>query len=70
MEKLWTVTQVAKRLKVSRMQVHRLLQAGRFPHAVRVGDGKTSAWLIPVEDINRYEPRKKTSGYGSPGESS
>lgn len=70
MEQLWTITQIAKRLNVSRMRVHRLVVAGRFPHAIRVGDGRTSAWLIPITDIEQYELQKKTSGCGSVGESS
>jgi hypothetical protein len=57
MENLWTVTQVAEKLNVNRMRVHRWLKAGEFPHAKRVSDLRTSPWLIPGMDVEVFRLR-------------
>lgn len=48
-DKLYTVTEAAEKLKVSRQTINTWVKAGRFPNSFEVGtDDKT---LIPASDI-------------------
>ena len=55
---LLTPTQVAARLKISRMTVVRLVQSGELP-AVNVGTRLKRFWRVDVADVERYKRRNR-----------
>jgi len=56
--RLLSTAHIAKRWGITRRQVQRLAKAGAFPGAFRVGEGITSSWLIPLEDVENYEKQR------------
>ena len=50
-----SVQQAAVRLGWSKSKVLRAIAAGRIK-AERIGAGRTSAWAIPVDQVERNEP--------------
>ncbi len=54
MGKLLSVTDVAEQLGVTVRTVQRWVRDGHFPGAFKVGPGKTSPYVIPVEDFEAY----------------
>lgn len=60
-EKIYTMVEVQDQLRISRMQVWRLLQRGEFPHAFKIGGGKTSHWRFTASDIMKFKERHEVS---------
>lgn len=55
-ERGYSVAEVAKMFGVSRATIHNWMDASkdnRFPNAYQLGNGATSATVIPPEDIER-----------------
>lgn len=53
-EEFLTTAEVAEILRVNVWTVKKLLAAGGFKGAYKVGKGKTSPWRIPKGAIDRY----------------
>lgn len=49
---------VARRLGLSRYQVHNLIKDNAFPHTEQTSDG---TWLIPERDVARVEAERKAN---------
>lgn len=55
-ERGYSVAEVAEMFGVSRATIHNWMSPGkdnRFPNAYQLGNGRTSATVIPPEDIER-----------------
>jgi len=50
-----TAVQVAKRFGIHRNTVLYWIHAGYLPHARRRGPGPTSAYLVPLSDVEALE---------------
>ena len=55
--KLFTAAEAATRLGVNSRTVRRLILAGEFPHAFRVGAGQNAPYVIPEPDLIAYEKK-------------
>jgi excisionase family DNA binding protein len=58
-EKLYSSTQAAARLGVSRVTVYNWVEAGMFPHAYRLSGGEKSPLRIPESDIKAFEAKRQ-----------
>jgi predicted DNA-binding transcriptional regulator AlpA len=57
-----TATEVAAAIRVNRTTVTKLLNAGEFPNAFRLGDGKDTGrgeLRIPQSDVESFVKRRK-----------
>lgn len=52
-EQLWTITDVATQLGVTRQTIYNWLDAGRFPNSFVVGSDEVT--LIPESDVQRVK---------------
>ncbi|MEV6524959.1 helix-turn-helix domain-containing protein [Longispora sp. NPDC051575] len=50
---MFTVREVALRLRVSKAAVYHLIHSHRL-HAVRVGNARNSPWRISAESLNSF----------------
>ena len=67
MEKQWlTIYEIAilmkdggdpRNLEALRSAIHRARRKGRFPGAIKVGQGRTSTWMIPTEEAKSFMAR-------------
>ena len=58
-EKLYSSTQAAERLGVSRVTVYNWVEAGYFPHAYRLSGGEKSPLRIPESDLKAFEDKRQ-----------
>jgi len=57
------ISEVAKRLGVSRKTVWNMIQRGAFPHARKVDPESKSVFLIPEEDLKDLLERQKQKSF-------
>lgn len=53
-----TVSQVAELFSVDVTSVHNWIYAKKFPGARKIGPGRTSAWLIPTDEVHAYKKER------------
>jgi excisionase family DNA binding protein len=57
-KEMFTVSEVAKKLKVTAANVRVWIHRGRFPGAELTKTPAGSYWLVPIEDIQAFKQRK------------
>jgi len=57
------VSEVAKRLGVTRITVWNMIQRGSFPNAHKVDPNKKSMYLIPEKDLEDLLARQKQKSF-------
>jgi len=57
------ISEVAKRLGVSRKTVWNMIQRGSFPNARKVDPGSKSIFLIPEKDLEDLLERQKQKSF-------
>lgn len=69
-EKLYTISEAKEYLftpngkPLSRGRINHMIQQGKFPHAF-----KASVWLIPKQDLDAENKRRKSSAWITGGKS-
>lgn len=58
-KKLLTATEVAEQLNVTERTIANYCDAGVFPGAFKLSDGKTSPWRIPPGDLENYLKKQR-----------
>lgn len=57
---LYTVARAAEVLRLSKRAVQHRIQAGTI-HAVKIGEGRTSAYVITPEEIDRLKTEMRVA---------
>lgn len=50
-DKLYTITELAQTLDVSRQTIYNWMKSGRFPNSFEVGEGDGAIVLVPASDV-------------------
>ena len=59
----YTTTEVAEKMKTTKQNVHKMIEAGRFSGTCRIGDGKP-IYLIPKEAVEAEIARRRSKARG------
>ena len=58
---LLSVSQVSAKTSLSRSTIYRMVEAGKFPHPVKVTDSRVAWWLSEVDAWIKARPRAKVT---------
>jgi excisionase family DNA binding protein len=60
---VYTVAELAARLKVSRQHILNAIEQGEL-NAVNIGNNKTHFWRVPISEVERYEASRNSNKGG------